>query len=120
MRMHALVVDDDPTVRALLMRRLLSEGLSADVAAGSAEAIELLQKRSYSVMLLDWLMPDGGGHAVLDFIKGSPVRHVDTVIVITGAELQALTTIDRTVVKSVMFKPLNPAAIVAHVKELLA
>ena len=55
----ALVVDDEPSVRHVATRMLVSMGLDVETAASGAEAIEILSERpaAFSVVLLDLTMP---------------------------------------------------------------
>ncbi|HEY6844163.1 MAG TPA: response regulator, partial [Thermoanaerobaculia bacterium] len=62
---RVLVVDDDAEIRELLASVLRRRGLTADVAADGAEALDLLRQNIYSVVLLDLLMPNIDGFAVL-------------------------------------------------------
>ncbi|MZP30745.1 response regulator [Heliobacterium undosum] len=52
-----LVVDDQKGVRRLLHEAFLMAGISVEVAASGAEALEKLGRREYSLMLLDVKMP---------------------------------------------------------------
>ncbi len=69
-RGHArvLVVDDEPLVRRSLHRLLASRGHEVVEAASAAEALALLEGRTFDVVLCDLMMPEMTGfelHAVL-------------------------------------------------------
>ena len=59
----ALVVDDEPSVRHVATRMLVSMGLDVETAASGAEAIEILGERpaAFTVVLLDLTMPGSRG-----------------------------------------------------------
>ena len=59
----ALLVDDDPSVRALGTEMLERLGLEVSTAADGEEAVEMLRRngRDYSVVLLDLTMPEIDG-----------------------------------------------------------
>ena len=64
-----LVVDDDPDLRACLSSELRSEGYDVFSVLGGEEAISILQKRHFDLVLLDIRMPGVDGFKVLKFIK---------------------------------------------------
>ncbi|WP_439612973.1 ATP-binding protein [Reyranella sp.] len=58
---RVLVVDDNSVNRRILARQLELAGASTDVAAGGAEAFEMLRARRYDLVLADLQMPDMDG-----------------------------------------------------------
>ena len=54
---------------ALLVDVFHEKGLSTDVAGDVIEAKRLLARNDYRVVLLDFILPDGNGSDVIDFIK---------------------------------------------------
>jgi DNA-binding NtrC family response regulator len=78
----ALVIDDEPGIRALLDFELSSYGLSVVQCADGASAIAVLQQREFDLIVTDVKMPGASGLQVLGAAKA---RAPDTeVIVITG------------------------------------
>ena len=61
-RLRVLVVDDEPAIRALVARIVERAGLSVDCAKDGADAIEMLNQRHYSVIVLDLMMPKVDGY----------------------------------------------------------
>jgi DNA-binding response OmpR family regulator len=113
--LDVLVVEDDRALSELLVRSLHAELLTTDVAGDVAEAKRRLSRGSYAVLVLDLMLPDGTGFDVLDFIKSEklPPLHI---VVITAADRSLLTRIDRSMVKTVMFKPIALDTFVATVR----
>jgi len=70
-----LVVEDDPASRRALVSLLKINGVQAQVASNLSEAIRLLDTHPDCV-LLDLMLPDGTGGAILEFIRaqGMPIR----------------------------------------------
>ena len=64
-----LVIDDDELNRDLLVRRLKKAGHDVHVAATGAEALTLLNKRRYDLILLDIMMAKMDGVEVLEKIR---------------------------------------------------
>ena len=79
-----LVVDDDPTIRAMFARSLSDLG-SVDQAEGGRQAMTLLGAQRYEAILLDLHMPGVDGFAVLDALAKEDALNRDTpVFVVTG------------------------------------
>ncbi len=60
-----LIVDDDEEIRALLQDMLMEEGHQVGTARDGREALEVLQRESGWVILLDIMMPNMDGREVL-------------------------------------------------------
>ncbi|MEA2038527.1 MAG: response regulator [Thermodesulfobacteriota bacterium] len=62
-----LVVDDDPATVSLLERRLKNAGYEIETADNGAEAVRLISKCHFDVVLTDLMMPGGlDGMGVLE------------------------------------------------------
>ena len=64
-----LVVDDSEANRDMLSRRLQRRGYTVTAAAGGGQALELIAKHRYDLILLDLVMPDIGGLEVLQTLR---------------------------------------------------
>jgi len=64
-----LVVDDDRTFRRSTAELLREEGHEVDAAAGAAEAGELLERRSYDLLLVDLRMPGLTGDRLVEVLR---------------------------------------------------
>ena len=63
--MRLLIVDDDAVFLQQLGKYLLSKGLSVDAAEGGRQALEMMEKEQYDVVILDLKMPDMPGVEVM-------------------------------------------------------
>jgi DNA-binding response OmpR family regulator len=100
-----LVVEDDRSLSEQLLHSLRDKDRTRDFAADVVEAKRLLARRTYRVVVLDLVLPDGTGFDVLDSIrveKRSPMH-----LVVLTADASQLVHLDRSAVKTVMFKPLD-------------
>ena len=81
-RMRALVVDDDTDVRTFLAGVLAKQSVTVVTAGSGAEAMAVLGREEFDVVLLDLRLPDASGLDVLRWARGADV---DTeFIVLTG------------------------------------
>ena len=115
-----LVVDDDPANLDLLSRRLTRQGYEVTTAGGGQEALDLLGKQDFDLVILDMLMPGINGLQVLKQLKSDPERRAIPVIMIS-----ALDSTDRVVecialgAEDYVFKPFNPILLKARVSAAL-
>ncbi len=79
-----LVVDDDAPLRRSMPRLLASTSRSFDEAATLAEAIDLLDRNRYDLILLDYHLPDGTGLTLLDWCAEH--KRSDAVIILSGED----------------------------------
>lgn len=65
MQPYILIVDDDPSIRTILMEVLTEEGYTVETTSNGAEALARLTERLPALVLLDMRMPvlDGWGFA---------------------------------------------------------
>jgi len=85
---RVVVVDDTPEARRLIRRILQSQGdFEIFEATNGREAIELVDKEHPDLVILDLMMPDVDGFAVLDALRGKPETANIPVIVATAKEL---------------------------------
>jgi CheY-like chemotaxis protein len=78
-----LVVDDDPTVRELMVRHLTKEGFEVLTAAGGVEGLAQARRAHPAAITLDVLMPDIDGWTVLAAVKGDPTLADIPVVLVT-------------------------------------
>ena len=82
-----MVVDDDPDTVSILARYLRREGFAAIEASSGAECLKLIaQGEIVEVILLDLMMPDMDGFAVVRALKNNPATVEVPVIMITARD----------------------------------
>ena len=67
--MRILVVEDDTDISTLISFHLRSNGFESDSAYTGREAIEMIDKGGYALILLDILLPEVSGLEVLEYIR---------------------------------------------------
>jgi len=77
-----LVVDDDPGITGLLAEHLEGEGHRVLVAHSAAEGIRFIDERPVALVLLDLVLPDGDGLAVMHAARRRELP--PEVVIVTG------------------------------------
>ncbi len=85
-----LVIDDDPTSRALVRRLLTREGFRVEEAADGETGLRLAREHRPDVITLDVLMPGLDGWSVLGLLKEDPELADIPVVMLTIADEQQL------------------------------
>ena len=79
---HILIVDDEDSVRTVLMRQLENEGSECRESASAVAALTELENRNYSLVISDVKMPGMSG---MEFLRRARERNPETsFIMITG------------------------------------
>lgn len=84
---RVLVVDDSVDDRQLLCRILRSAGYIVEEAIGGAEAIGKIHQSPPDVVILDLMMPEVDGFAVLENLKANEQTRKVPVVVVTAKDL---------------------------------
>jgi two-component system chemotaxis response regulator CheY len=90
---RALVVDDSRAMRAILSRALVESGFEVVQASNGREAIETMEREghTFSLVLLDWNMPEISGIEVLEKLRSrSELSGVRMVMVTTETEIDQM------------------------------
>jgi len=85
-RKRILVVEDTDVNRVLLRRRLEKQGFDITEAADGRIALDLVRRSTFDLVLLDIMMPEVGGHEVLERLKADPDTAALPVIMISAID----------------------------------
>jgi len=106
----ALLVDDEPSFRRALRTSLAASGYAAEEARSGEEALEILRRRSFDLVLLDINMPGIGGVETCHEIRGELLNIGIVMVSVRDAEadlVQALEAgADDYITKPVRFREL--------------
>jgi DNA-binding response OmpR family regulator len=83
-RKRILVVDDEPSIRALLTVLLQKQGHEVEAVADGRTAVDRVSAKRYGVILLDVRMPDMSGLEVFLRVKAIAESIASRVIFLTG------------------------------------
>lgn len=113
-----LVVDDEETIRNLFLELFRSEGIGVRVASSGRDAVAMVKQIAPTLLIVDVLLPDGDGIAVLE-----EVQKIDNRII--GAVMTGSATVELAVramkagALEFFLKPFQPAGLIAAVRRLL-
>ncbi len=79
-----LIIEDNFDLAKVLSRRLQFEGYTAQMAADATQGVAIARKEKPDLIILDWMLPGGGGLAVLKRLRQMPETTNIPVIVLTG------------------------------------
>src|SRR3954447_6715011 len=112
----ALVIDDDPGLTGLFLTLLARHGFAVDCAPNGRAAFDYLKRGTYSVILLDLMMPDVNGLELLDRLERDSPTLLRRVIVMTGAAQPLVDEVDRSKIWTLMRKPVDISELVSQVR----
>ncbi|MDI1255777.1 MAG: response regulator transcription factor [Flavobacterium sp.] len=72
--MHILIVEDEIGIIRFLKQGLEEEGYEVTSASDGVKALELVQKQSFDLLLLDWMLPKMTGLEVCKAIREKEIR----------------------------------------------
>jgi two-component system chemotaxis response regulator CheY len=116
-----LIVDDSPTIRRMVVASLQSlEDLLFQQASNGLEAIEMLARDRFSLMILDLNMPDMHGLEVLRFVRAqAQYRELPIVVLTTRYDDDSRKAALDHGASLYLTKPFEPAALRGNVATLL-
>ncbi len=115
MRPKALIVEDDPSTQRLLAALIAAEGMDVALADDGEVAIEMLSSDTFSVILLDIVLPRVSGTAVMEYLRATNPSMLERVIVVTGLDVSEIRSLFPTV-RQALAKPVMPARLRASIR----
>jgi len=112
-----LVVDDNEDNRYTLTQRLKRQGYAnVATAQDGREALDLLRKRPFDLVLLDIMMPELNGYQVLAELKADDqLRHIPVIMISAVSELDSVIRCIELGADDYLPKPFNPTLLRARV-----
>lgn len=114
-----LIVDDEPHIRSALMRALSLMGYATEGVGTGSEALALLERERFDLMVLDMRMPGLDGSAVME--RAQHLSPDLLIVILTGhATLQtAISAVRAEQVVDYLMKPASIHEVAAAVAEAL-
>ncbi|WP_045876218.1 response regulator [Pseudofrankia sp. DC12] len=118
---RVLVVDDDPTLRQLVVVNLELEGFEVHEAVDGQDCLERIREIAPAVVTLDIMMPRVDGWEVASRLREDPATADIKLVVLTAATREAdLRRGARVGVDYYLTKPFDPDDLVGVVQRLVA
>lgn len=123
-----LIVDDDPDIRIAISSVLKSRSYEVIEARDGEEALTRLKEQKPDLMLLDLLLPKMDGFAVVKELQNTQWSeyHNMPILIISSVREEAsqhryeLETGHRLGAEDYIEKPIEPFALLKHIKKLLS
>ena len=113
---RALVIDDDLPIRQLVTLLMARHGFAVDSVAKAETALTLLKINTYSVILLDLMMPEMNGFDLIEHLSKEQPAMLDRTIVITAFSRHGRPPLVDETVYAVIRKPFDIDALFACVE----
>lgn len=111
-----LVVDDNPMNRDILTRRLRRDGHEVAVAEHGRQALAMLRAGAFDLLLLDVVMPEMDGYAVLEHLRADAgLRHLPVLVLSALDDIDAVARCLEMGAVDYLPKPFNPVVLRARV-----
>ena len=82
---RALIIEDDASILNLVKIVLERERFTVEGVRNGADAIELLAVVAYDLLIIDLMLPQIGGEALLDYLELTQPKYLRRVIVTTAS-----------------------------------
>ena len=118
---HILILDDDREIRELLGQFLERQGLRVTLARDARELRRLWPLASYSLVVLDLMLPGESGLDVARWLRGQPHPQAQVPIVMLtamGEETDRIVGLELGA-DDYMAKPFNPRELLARIRAVL-
>lgn len=116
-----LVIDDEPEIVLLLQRILEGEGFDVDAVNGGHEALMILSKQSFDLVICDLKMPGIGGRDIYEYIGQQQPELAQHMIFTTG---DTVSNDSRAFLQEAqrpfISKPFKPQTVLAQVSTVLS
>jgi len=116
-----LVVEDELGFAKMVKLRLESLGYSVTIAGDAYTGTQDIVKNDYHLIVLDLMMPAGGGFSLLERIRKIPAKADIPVVILTGKTVddEVRRLAEEFDVSEIFTKPYNSEIFVNTIKALL-
>ena len=116
-----LVVEDELDAAKILVKRLTNEGFEVSVATDAYQGTSAIFKEKIDLVILDLMLPGGGGLSVLRNIRSSPKIMNMPVVVISGMSDEVdKENISREGIAAYLIKPYDFQELYAIIQNILS
>ncbi|HGG58067.1 MAG TPA: response regulator, partial [Nannocystis exedens] len=106
---NALVVDDSPPARLLLLHLVRELGYTAEAVGTGQECIDLATRRPFDLVLLDLVLPDINGIDVITALRENKVSARTSIVIVSSiGETRSIAACLERGADDYLTKPVNP------------
>ena len=117
---HILIVDDEEIIRNILQKLLHAMGYETMQASSSEQALELIEKDTPELILLDIMMPGSSPIAVIEAVRASKTMQNSGIVMISGTDdLNEIATFIKAGADDFLLKPFNASLFKARINAAL-
>jgi DNA-binding response OmpR family regulator len=113
--MRILLVEDESNVRETLARLLRIEGAEVKTAGTGREALDLLARHTFDLLLTDLDLPDVPGDMIIRHVLTQSAGHAQ-VLVITGSSEGDMLRAREAGAEIVLIKPVDWSILISHIR----
>ncbi|MDI9643809.1 MAG: response regulator [Candidatus Verstraetearchaeota archaeon] len=114
---YVLIVDDDTTLLETLKMILESRGYHVDTASTGREAADRIQRRHYDVAILDIVLPDSSGVALLREFNQTRIPRTRKIILTGNATLENAIQALNMGADAYLLKPVDPEELIKAIND---
>ena len=116
-----LIVEDEMDFARMVGMRLESIGYETHIAGDAYSGTREILQGEYDLMILDLMMPAGGGFTILERIQNYPAKCTVPVVVVTGKTIdeEVKETSQKYNVAAIFPKPYDNKEFVRKIKSLV-
>ena len=115
-----ILVEDEPDTAKVIQKRLAIEGYNVMVTQDAIQAVSFIHSERPDLVILDLMLPGGGGLAVLETLRLSTFTATIPILVLTGMQNE---TYKQTVLKegvdAYLEKPYDADELLATIRHIL-
>ena len=112
-----LLVEDDKSIVTNLTEYLTKEGYTVKSASGQKDALQLVEREKFDLVLLDIALSDGNGFAVCKAIKSD--HHIPVIFLTASGDEYSTVTGFELGADDYIAKPFRPRELVSRIKNIL-
>lgn len=117
--MHIGVLEDDPAQLELILA-LLEEGQHTARGFGLAQTFqEGLKRETFDLVLVDWVLPDGTGGEVIEWVRANIGWHLPVIVVTAQEDEETVVAALQAGADDYIVKPPKPLELLARVSSAL-
>lgn len=116
-----LVIDDDPTYVEFLTELLTAEKYEVSGAMSGLDALKIIKRNRFDLIILDLIMPDVDGFQVCREIRESKRNHDAMIIMVTGKRMGSHDLMKGLEMGAdeYLLKPVSPGELLARVRAMI-